>query len=693
MYRISVDSGGTFTDGVLIDDQGEAVLRKAHTTPHDPTIGTLDCVEKLAESQRMSLGELLGQTTSIILGTTMATNVVATHSGPKMGTIATKGYRLRTAFPQVAKTEWKEGPDDMYDFRADPPEPLTPYYLMTEVEERLDFRGEIVTPLDEQDVRRAVRYLNEQGVTTIAVMLLHSHVNSAHERRVAEIIAEESPGTHITLSSTVLPLGGETERWSTAMFCAYVAPVIRRFVSRIGGLLRDSGFTGQLQFIQSNGGIATPEIVAENPAVLLLSGPAAGPSLGRTLGLAHGYGNVLSVDMGGTSFDVGVIHDGEVDTVKQQVIDGKKFALPCVDVTAVGAGGGSIAHVDAAGRLQVGPKSAGAFPGPACYGKGGEQPTVTDANVVLGYIDPDFFLGGEAKLRKDLAEKAIRDKIAVPLNLSVIEAAAAIYEVINSSMASGTDVAFAKRGYDPRDFALCAAGGAAAVHAVRIMEELRIKKLIVPKVAPTYCAYGMMFCDVKHDYQRTYYSTTAKADLSRISALFDEMEHAARDTLRREGIEDHDVIILRTMDMRYYGQFRDRNVPMANGPLTPDTLRATIEEFHNVHRQTVGYSDPDYPTEIVRLHLSGMATTAKPVLKPMATGHDISGARKGIRKAHFWGCGMIDTPVFDGNKLFAGASIEGPAIIEESFTTFVLPAGTVTRVDSTGNFVTTFKED
>jgi len=691
-FRISVDSGGTFTDGVLIDEHGTATMRKAHTTPHDPTLGTLDCIGKLAAARGLAVGQLLAQTQSITLGTTMATNVVATLSGPRMGTIATKGYRLRMTFPQVSKVEWREGPQDMYDFRAEPPQPLTPYHLMTEVEERLDYRGRVVTALNEDDVRRAVRELQQQDVTTVAVMLLHSQANPAHERRIAEIIAEQAPQMQVTLSSAVLPVAGETERWGTAMFCAYIAPVVRAFVARIGGLLERNGFRGQLMFIQSNGGIATPEIVAENPAVLLLSGPAAGPSLGRALGLAHDFPNVLSVDMGGTSFDIGVIHDGVVDTVKQKVIDGKKFALPCVDVTAIGAGGGSIAHVDAAGRLQVGPKSASANPGPACYGKGGELPTVTDANVVLGYVDPDFFLGGETRLRKDLAEKAIREKIAEPLGMSVPEAAAAIYEVINSNMASGTDVAFAKRGYDPRDFALCAAGGAAAVHAVRIMQELRIRKLIVPKVAATYCAYGMLFCDLKHDYQRSRHSETDKADLERINALLDEMEAAARKTLRREGVPESQIRIQRSVDMRYYGQFRDRNAPLGAGPVTGESLQAALRAFHQVHEQTVGYADPAYPTEIVRLHVSGSASTQPPKLQPIAASAGIDAARKGRRPAYFSGAGFIDTPVYDGERLGAGARVEGPAIIEEVFTTFVLPPGACTEVDLHGNFVTTSQE-
>jgi N-methylhydantoinase A len=308
------------------------------------------------------------------------------------------------------------------------------------------------------------------------------------------------------------------------MFSAYVAPSVAGYVKKIKGQLKNNGFNGELLFLQSNGGTATPDIVIENPATLLLSGPAAGPSLACALGSAHDWSNVLSVDMGGTSFDVGVVNEGVIDIVEQQIIDAKMYCLPSVDISAIGAGGGSIAYVDPTGRLQVGPMSAGAMPGPACYGLGGEEPTVTDADLVLGYLDPDYFLAGESKLRMDLAEKAIKEKIADPLNISVRQAAAAIYEIINARMADGTNVNFVKRGYDPRDFTLCAAGGAAPVHAVQIMTELGIKKLIIPKVAPTYCAYGMLFSDFKHDFAAAYYSETDKADFGTINAQYEIME-------------------------------------------------------------------------------------------------------------------------------------------------------------------------
>ncbi|MDF1552259.1 MAG: hydantoinase/oxoprolinase family protein [Deferrisomatales bacterium] len=694
-YRISVDAGGTFTDGVLVNEQGEAITAKAHTTPREPAIGTLNCLGKLAEAVGLGLSDLLAQTRTIIHGTTLATNVVATRSGAKMGTIATKGFRTRMVSQQVAKSDWVERQVDMYDFRVDPPAPLTRPYLMTEVEERVNADGKVLIPLNEDSVREAVRYLRGQEVESIAVLLMFSPLYPEHEQRVAEIIAEEYPGVHVALSSTVLPVIGEFDRWSTTMFSAYVAPAVSSYVARINGILEDKGFRGQLLFIQSNGGTATPEIIVENPATLLLSGPAAGPSLGLNLGLSHGLKNVLSVDMGGTSFDVGVAHDGTVDTVQMQVIDWKKFCLPTVDVSAVGAGGGSIAFVDAAGRLDVGPKSAGATPGPACYGQGGVEPTVTDANVVLGYLDPDFFLGGEVRLRQDLAEKAIREKVAEPLGIGVTEAAAAIHDIINAKMANGTDVTFAKRGYDPRDFTLCAAGGAAAVHAVKLSREMGIRKLIVPKVAPTYCAFGMLFSDLKHDYQRAYEAETVHADLARINELFGEMEKLARETLAREGIAPEDVVVEKSLEARYYGQFRQRMASVPAGPVTRESLQAALTNFHDNHRAALGYADPAYPTEIVRLLLIGSAALPKPVLK--AFGNTAEGgverARKGKRRAYFRGPGFVEVDIYDGDRLAPGDELRGPCIIEERFTTVVLPPGSAAEVDRSGNYLTNVEED
>ena len=492
----------------------------------------------------------------------MATNTVATHTGAKLGTITTRGYRDRLSFLHVSKAELggdvKQGQSDLFDFRSEYPKPLNPRYLQMEVEERLDVKGNVVIPLNEDDVRRAVAHLKKHGVESIAVLLLFSQVNPAHERRVGEIIKAEYPEVHVSLSSDILPMWGEVGRWSTTAFDAYIAPRVVVYVDSLQRQLKQHGFAGELVFMQNNGGVATAEVVADNPATILLSGPAAGPAMGLGLARQHGMEDVVSMDMGGTSFDIAVVPSGRINVLQRKVIDGKKFALPSVDVSAIGAGGGSIAWVDRrSGRLDVGPQSAGASPGPACYGAGGTEPTVTDANVVLGYIDPDYFLGGETRLRRDLAEQAIEEKIARPLGLTVEQAAASIYDVINAKMAGAIRLAFTRRGFDPRDFVLCCAGGAGPAHGVRLAQEIGIKHLLVPKVAPVYCAFGMLYADLRHNYTRPYLVVSGLADLERINQFYDEMERQAVETLRREGVADEDIIISKTMDMRYYGQTRE----------------------------------------------------------------------------------------------------------------------------------------
>ena len=347
--------------------------------------------------------------------------------------------------------------------------------------------------------------------------------------------------------------------------------------------------------MQSNGGVATGEVVCENPAALLVSGPAAGPALGVSLGRAHGVSDLVTADMGGTSFDISIIPGGQVNVSSKKIIDGKKYSLPTVDVNAVGAGGGSIAFIDMSGRLQVGPASAGAVPGPACYGLGGTEPTVTDANLVLGYLNAGYFLGGDRVLRRELAEAAIKAKVADPLGLTVPEAAAAIHDVVNAKMAGAIDVMFSQRGCDPRDFTLIAAGGAAPVHVARLTREAGMKHFISPRTAPVFCAFGMMYADLKHNYTRPYTAQAEAADLGRINELFDAMEADARTTLEREGAAPADIGIERSMDIHYYGQVREQNAAVPAGPVTRETLAATVDAFHEKHRRVIGYSRARLP--------------------------------------------------------------------------------------------------
>ncbi len=693
-YRISVDCGGTFTDGILLSDSHEVCAAKTDTTPADPKVGVVECVSRLAAQVGATVPELLRATKTVVLGTTLATNIVATRTGAKTGAITTRGFRDRLSFLHVAKSDLggdrKATAAELFSFRSEFPQPLAPRHLVTEVDERLNFRGEVLTPLRDSDVRKAVAYLRRKGVEAIAVNLLFSHLNPAHELRVEEIIKEEYPEAYVAISSRVLPTVGEVGRWSTTMFSAYVAPKVTEFVKGISAVLAGDGFAGALAFMQSNGGVATGEMVCENPAALLVSGPAAGPALGVSLGRARGVCDLVTADMGGTSFDISIIPDGQVNLSLKKIIDGKKYALPTVDVNAVGAGGGSIASVDMSGRLQVGPASAGAVPGPACYGLGGIEPTVTDANLVLGYLNPDYFLGGDRPLHRSLAEAAIKDRVGDPLGLGVAEAAATIHDVVNAKMAGAIDVMFSQRGCDPRDFILVAAGGAAPVHVARLTREIGMKHFISPRIAPVFCAFGMMYADLKHNYTRPYAAQTAAADLDRINMLFAEMEAEARCTLEREGAAPADISVQRSMDIHYYGQVREQNAPVPDGPVTQETLAVTVDRFHDKHRRVIGYSEPGYPTVIVRLHLAGIAKMVPPPPKEVPSGSgDLAAALKGKRPAYFREAGgFTEVPVYAGEKFGAGDVINGPCIIEERMTTLVLPPAETVTIDPDGSYTT-----
>ncbi len=693
-YRISVDCGGTFTDGILLSDAREVWAAKADSTPADPKVGTVECISRLAAQVGLELPDLLAATKTIVLGTTLATNIVAARTGARTGVITTRGYRDRLSFLHVAKSDLggdkRATAAELFSFRSEFPQPLAPRQLVTEVDERLNFRGEVLRTLDDDDARRAVAELRDKGVEAIAVNLLFSHLNPAHELRVEKIIKEEFPQAYVALSSRVLPMLGEVARWSTTVFSAYVAPKTTEFVRGISSLLAADGFTGALAFMQSNGGVATGAVVCENPAALLVSGPAAGPALGLSLGRARGVDDLVTADMGGTSFDISIIAGGRVNVTQKKIIEGKKYGLPTVDVNAVGAGGGSIASIDISGRLQVGPASAGAAPGPACYGLGGVEPTVTDANLVLGYLNPDYFLGGERRLREDLAVAAIEERVAAPLGLSVADAAAAIHDVVNAKMAGAIDVMFSRRGCDPRDFTLCAAGGAAPVHVARLARELGMKHFIVPRVAPVFCAFGMMYADLKHNYTRPYSAQATQVDLERVNSLYAEMEEEARRTLEREGAASADVSIERSMDIHYYGQVREQNAAVPPGQITAESLEVTLDRFHEKHRRVIGYSEPAYPTAIVRLHLAGVARIVPPPPRRVEAGSgDLSRARKGCRPVYFSERdGFSEVDVYQGERFGAGDVITGPCIIEEPMTTLVLPPEESVTVDVDGSYTT-----
>ena len=682
-FRILIDTGGTFTDGVCVDEKGNLFTAKAPTTPENLTLGTMETISALAMLCGLDRKELLAQATTMVNGTTAGTNAVLTKQGPKLGIIGTKG------FPDVI--ELRRAPKvDMFDWRMPFPRPLVPRRLRVEVEERINKRGEVLTPLKEESVHEAIAYLKGQGAEAVVVALLFSFLNDSHEKRIEEIIKEVFPEASCSISSAILPMIGEYERTSTAVIDAYIKPTISNYIHNLRDLLQKEAFKGELLFMQNNGGTGTWKVALDTPATLALSGPAAAPSAAVMIGALYGEDNILSVDMGGTSFDILIIDKGRFLTKTESMIADNRFSLPVIDVHTIGSGGGSIAWFDVSNTLHVGPKSAGAVPGPACYGRGGEEPTVTDANVVLGYISPDYFLGGKMSLRKDLAEKVIKEKVADRLGVSPVEAAAAIYKIINSSMADGTGQTFTRQGYDPRDFTLCAAGAACPAHAIKIAEDLGISKVLIPKHAPVYCAFGMTGANLKHDYARFYFTTKDDLDIEHLKGLYNEMETEGLATLEREGVPEELRVLERSMMVRYHGQYREIESKWPGGPIDEKVIEAGIEAFHDRHKELYGYSDKDYPIDFLAWKSTAIGKVSTPKLHSLEKGgEDPSGALKGKREAYFEESkGFLESVIYDGDKLMHGNILDGPCIIEETMTTVVIPPGYKMRVGEYGDYLT-----
>ena len=680
-FRVGIDTGGTFTDSISVDDNGVTQTAKASTTPGNLIVGATNVLDGLAKRNNMSRKDFLSQVTTIVHGTTTGTNIIHTRVGPKMGMLCTKGHRDVIQIRQVPKEE-------MYDWKHDFPEVLVPRYLRKEVVERIDKDGKVWKALDEDSVREATEFLKKLEVESIVIAFLYSFLDPSHEKRTSEIVKEVYPEVEVTISSDILPAIGEYERTSTAIINAFIAPAVNKYTKQVQSFLKKEGFNGQFLYIQNNGGVETAEVALEKPATLAMSGPAAGPSAAISAGKLHNENNLLSIDMGGTSFDIAIVNDGTFLTKTQSLIEDHRFSLPVIDVSAVGAGGGSLAWFDVTGTLRVGPKSAGADPGPACYGKSNE-PAVTDADVVLGYIDPDYFLGGEMKIDRSLSEKAIKEKVADRLGISVEEGAASMYRIINSVMADSVSYTFTRRGYDPRDYVVCSGGAAGGVHALPIARELGIKKVLIPKYAPIYCAYGMLGVDLKHDFTRHYTTPGDHLDIERVKDLYQEMEAEGLAILEKEGIAEEDRVLVRTMNAQYFGQFRGIEVEWPSGPITEESIAEGLKNFHREHKARYGHSDEDYPYLFSSWGVSAIGKIPPVIVTTVGkSGADVSDAVKTIRQAYF-DEGFVETTIYDGDKLNRGNVMEGPCIIEERMTNIVVPPGFTVKVDDYGNYVAT----
>jgi len=687
MYRVCIDVGGTFTDCLVLDAEGHLRQFKSPTTQPDPSVGFMHALAKAAAGHDLELGAFVGDVELIIHGTTLATNTLINRNGAKTGLITTEGFRdvieVRRGFKNVRTS--------MYNVFVPPYEPLVERYLRLEARERVLFDGSVHTPLEADDVTAAAEALRDQGIESVAVGFLHAYANPDHERRASDIVRSTLPGTYVTASHEILPVWREYERFSTTVVSAYCGPAVERYLRSLERRLVESGFAGQLLMMGSDGLVETVEYCISRVVYLIGSGPAAAPAGARFLGDGIGTEDILSVDMGGTSFDICMIRAGEIPTTTESWVQDERVAIKMVDIQSGGAGGGSIAWIDQLGLLRVGPKSAGGDPGPAAYGKGGIEPTVTDADLVLGYVPADFFLGGEIPLDTGAAEAAI-SRVAEPLQMSIVAAAEAVRTTVDAYMADQITEVATRRGNDVRDFTLVAGGGAGPVHAATIADLLHIPRVVIPPIAATYSAFGMFAMDVGRNFARSYISRVGLLDVERVNTLYREMEADAVEGFAVLNVAADAVAFHRTADLRYVGQFHEVEVEVPLGELTASSVEETVANFHRRHKDLYTFNMTFQTVEFLTFRLR--ATTPKSpfeLRRIEGGGGDASRAIKRTRVCRFQG-DDLETPVYDGGILRAGDRFSGPAIIEETTTTVVIPPRYTCEVDEYKNYVLTRRQ-
>jgi len=686
MFHIAIDTGGTFTDGVLLREDGTYFIAKTSTTPADESEGIMGCLKLLARNEQgMTLKEVLGKTESITIGTTVGANAVLQNKGAKVGLITTKGFRDVLEMRRIPK-------QNVYNLRLPKPEILVPRYLRLGVEERMKYTGEIITPLNKDEVREAAAKLKAQNVDVIAVCFFHSYINPDHERKAGEIIRKEYPGTKVVLSSTVWPQPMEFERFNTTVLAAYITLPCSAFLEGLESHLKDAGFKGDLLHMISNTGLNTAEVAKEHPILMLDAGPSASFLHAGVMAKETGSENIILADIGGTSFGITVIPEGRMLTTTERILGDQRNLCEALDVVNAGTGGGAIAWLDRRGVLRIGPRGAGADTGPACYDKGGQEPTLTDACVVLGYIPTDNFMGGEVKLNVDLASKAIRENIADPMGIDTVEAAYAIYSLGVALMAAEISIACAERGYNIEDFVLFAGGGAAPTLILDIAKKLGISTAYIPKTSPVSNAYGMMYADFKHDASRCILKLTSEVDLSELNSIYEEMKTELTAILKKEGVASGAISIMRGANMRFYGQTwsTDAWLPEGvDGLITGNDLKVLIEEFHKRYTERYGRSDKGMVTELVSIRIvaTGVRPKAKMVAEESKSGKEPSGALKRKQGIYFEELGgFVETPCYDGDKLHYGNVIDGPARVEEKAMTVVIPTNSKITIDRYRNY-------
>jgi len=670
MYRIGIDVGGTFTDVVAVDADGRVVVAKSASTPADPSDGLMDGLEALADALQLDLATLLARTERIVHGTTVATNALLERKGAKVGLLTTDGHR--------DVIEMREGlKDDRYNLRMPPPKPLVPRARRLGVRERVRFDGRVATPLDRRSLTRALTTLKDAGVEAVAICYLHSYANPAHERATGREVARALPRVYRSLSVDVLPQIKEYERVWTTVVNAYVGPALARYLAHLGAKLRARGYRGDVLVMQSHGGVAPISESQRLAAGAVLSGPAGGVAAGRYCVKLLQTDDLITFDMGGTSTDIALLQDGEPTLSGEKTVGIAKVALPSLDIHTLGAGGGSIAHVDGGGILHVGPESAGAAPGPACYGRGGTAPTVTDADLVLGFLDAANFFGGRITLDTAAATRAV-DTIAAGLDVDRLSAAEGIYRVVNTNMAEGIKLVSVRRGVDPRRFTLVSFGGAAGLHITQVARQLEIRRVVVPTVASVLSAWGMLATDLRYELVRSHVSELSRLKPAALRQLFTTLEREGR---KRLGSFDGSVRVRRALDMRYGEQIFEIGVDLDGVALdATDLLEQIAARFHQRHDELYAYSAPGQEVVVVNARVAVIGELEFGVAAAVARGGDPapgSGTESAPRAAagrsrRIYLGEWVDVPVYPLDALTPGDVIRGPALFESATTTVLV---------------------
>ena len=685
-FVIGVDTGGTFTDCVAIGEDGSVIWDKAHTTPQDHTVGILNAIGNTSARLGISRSQLLGATVALGIGSTVGLNALLARGGAKTGLLTTRGHEDNLFIGRIHQKVAGLGEEEIKDVvHLDKATPLVPRSLVCGINERTDYKGAILAALDVKDVEAAVTEMAAEGIESLAVCFLWSFMNSSHERAVRDLVEKRFPGIFVTLSSEVSPLLGEYERTATTAINASLGPIVKRFMGRLVESLRSAGLSGPVLAMHSLGGVIPCEEAGDKAAHIMASGPVGGVMGAMNMGRMLGHKNIIVTDVGGTSFDVGLIVDGRPTLNRQPVFEKFTLAVPMIDVISIGAGGGSIAWVEAETRLlQVGPRSAGALPGPACYDQGGNEPTVTDANLVLARIDARSFFGGRKKLDYDLARKAIEEKVARPLGMDLLKAAKGILEIVDSHMADLVRRVTVEQGYHPSEFVIYAYGGGGPLHVGSYARDIGVSEVLVSPYAPVFSGFGIAGCDIQRQYTRSR-PMTLPAPPAQFNAIFSDLEAAAiRDAVRSAG----ELELERFLDMKFRRQVHNVRIAVPSGELRSQEMDALMVNFEEAYERIYGKGTAyrKAGVEVSNFIVTATTKTYKPKLKVDDwEGADPERARVGERQVYFEE--FVQTPVFSMELLRPGNRIAGPAIVESPATTLLLHPRQMASVDRSRNLL------